>query len=43
MLKYKINILEELANAGYNTSRLRKVQAWWCAKFKVIGPSLLFA
>lgn len=24
MLKYKINILEELANAGYNTSRLRK-------------------
>ena len=24
MLKYKINILEELAKAGYNTSRLRK-------------------
>ena len=24
MIKYKINILEELANAGYNTSRLRK-------------------
>ena len=24
MLKYKINILEELAKAGYNTSRLRR-------------------